>query len=39
MPADPMDQITVVVTLVLIGAVGWEYARLVWRILRDRRRG
>lgn len=39
MPVDPMDQIILVTTLVLIGAVGWEYARLAWRILRDRRRG
>ena len=39
MPADPMDSIILVTTLVLIGAVGWEYARLVWRILKERKRG
>ena len=38
MPADPMDSIILVTTLVLIGAVGWEYVRLAYRILKDRKR-
>lgn len=39
MPADPIDQIIVVLILVFAGAVGWEYARLAWRILKERKRG
>ena len=39
MPADPMDQIIIVVILVFAGAVGWEYARLAYQIIRRRRRG
>ena len=38
MPADPMDSIILVTTLVLIGAVGWEYVQLAYRILKDRKR-
>ena len=36
---DPITKIILVTTLVLIGAVGWEYARLAWRIWKERKRG
>lgn len=39
MPADPMDQIVIVIILVFAGAVGWEYARMAYQIIRRRRRG
>ena len=38
-PADPMDQIIVFLILVFAGAVGWEYARMAYKIIRRRRRG
>jgi hypothetical protein len=36
---DPMTKIICVTILVLIGAIAWEYIRLAYRILKERRRG